>query len=508
MSTPIEDDTRNIEWLDRTGKETAVMEPNPAGIIVVPEHFIQATRDSGYRGLAFAVAELIDNAIDATASEVDIRIDEERVDGEREITISVLDNGAGMDKETLWESLKFGGSERFNGRTSLGRYGMGLPNSSVSQAPRVDVYTWRGCRPALRAHLDVSDIVQKRASGVTEPHHSDLPAWVAQRTPSGTLVQWSRCDRLRFKKASTLARKLKPALGRMYRTTIAGGAVIRVNGSVVTPVDPLFRLPNEGLDGVCELYGEPLEYRVRIPGGGLSLVTVQFAELPVCRWHDLPPETKRAVGIVGGAGLSVLRGGREIDFGWHLFGGKRRENYDDWWRAELRFDPTIDELVGITHSKQGIDPAPEFRETLEPDLERIARVLNARVRKAFDRVRPAKTGFGAKVASTRDRLLPPVRFGGTSLRRPVGQGFRFRIDVHEEAIPEFFNVAIQESIVKLSINQTHPFYEKLYASSSEACEGLDLLLLAAARALFDVPDDARRTLLRSWSDNLLAYLPQ
>lgn len=482
------------------------MAPTKLGPIVVPEHFIQATRDTGYRGLASAVSELVDNALDANASRVDVRIHEERVDGDREITVSVLDNGSGMDKETLWDSLRFGGSERFNGRTSLGRYGMGLPNSSVSQAPRVDVFTWRGGGPALRVHLDVDDIANGRLAGVTEPWRSDLPKWVVARPPSGTLVQWSRCDRLRFKKASTLVRKLQPALAQVYRTVLGEGLVIRVNGVPISPVDPLFRASVEGLEGTCEFYGDPLEYRVKTPAGGVSTVTVQFVELPVWRWHDLPLERKRAAGIVGGAGLSVLRAEREIDFGWHLFGGKRRENYDDWWRAELRFDPALDELVGITHSKQGINPTPEFRGILEPDLERVARTLNARVRRAFDRVRPADAGSGARRAASRDRLLPALQSGETTVRRPAGAGFRFRIDVHKEARPEFFDVDIQGSTVQLTINQSHPFYEKLYLRRADCAAGLDVLLLAAARALFDVPEDVRQKLLRSWSDNLLAYL--
>ena len=30
---------------------------------------------------------------------------------------------------------------------------------------------------------------------------------------------------------------------------------------------------------------------------------------------------------------------REIDFGWFFMGNKRRENYDDWWRCEVKFEP-------------------------------------------------------------------------------------------------------------------------------------------------------------------------
>lgn len=472
--------------------------------IVIPAHFIQAARDSGYRGLAAALAELIDNALDAGASEVDIRLAETRLEGEREITISTLDNGRGMDKTTLWESLRFGGSERFNGRESLGRYGMGLPNSSVSQAPRVEVYSWQDGRSPLRAHLDVNEIAERHSHGIAEPVACALPSWVARRTRSGTLVEWSRCDRLRFKKSATLVRKLHPALGQMYRHSLTDQLTIRVNGASVQPVDPLFR--DCGLPGTCAPYGEPIHYTFKTPAGGTSVVTVQFVELPVARWQDLPTETKRAMRIVGGAGMSVLRGGREIDYGWHLFGRKRQENYDDWWRAELRFDPALDEIFGITHSKQGINPAPELREILEPDLESIARELNVRVRRAFSRLKPTPTSCAAKRASDRDRMLPAAQASGCSARRPAGEGFQFRIGFHDETTPEFFTANVEGSAVRLEINQNHPFYKRLYAPASRDSGDFDVLLLAAARALLDLSQDTRQTLLRSWSDNLLVYL--
>ena len=62
-------------------------------------------------------------------------------------------------------------------------------------------------------------------------------------------------------------------------------------------------------------------------------------------------EEKRFFGITQNAGMSILRAGREIDFGWFFMGGKRKENYDNWWRAELSFDPALDELFGVTSYK-------------------------------------------------------------------------------------------------------------------------------------------------------------
>ena len=48
------------------------------------------------------------------------------------VELLVQDNGTGMDPFTLRTALRFGGTTRFNDRTGLGRYGMGLPNSSLS----------------------------------------------------------------------------------------------------------------------------------------------------------------------------------------------------------------------------------------------------------------------------------------------------------------------------------------------------------------------------------------
>src|SRR5258708_2959488 len=119
--------------------------------IIALDQFIQATRDSGYKGTASAISELVDNSIQAGASRIAISVtavasDEE----EKAIEVSVLDNGCGMDLFTLRQALRFGGSSRFGDRSGLGRYGMGLPNASLSQARRVMVYTWQstGARPS------------------------------------------------------------------------------------------------------------------------------------------------------------------------------------------------------------------------------------------------------------------------------------------------------------------------------------------------------------------------
>jgi len=125
---------------ERTGRAIANLRQGDTSIIIL-DRFIQATRDSGYKGTASAISELVDNSIQAEATRISISLIPSPDDGT--ICVRTLDNGCGMDPQTLRQSLRFGGSTRFGFRTGLGRYGMGLPNASLSQARRIVVYTWQ-----------------------------------------------------------------------------------------------------------------------------------------------------------------------------------------------------------------------------------------------------------------------------------------------------------------------------------------------------------------------------
>src|SRR6266511_2977211 len=128
--------------------------------LIDPANFLLATRDSGYRSTAYAVAEFVDNSLQAGAASVAIEVmlgEESRYP----IELLITDDGTGMDERTLASALTFGGSSRFGDRSSLGRYGMGLPNGALSCARRVEVFTWRRGR-ILASRLDVDELVRSR----------------------------------------------------------------------------------------------------------------------------------------------------------------------------------------------------------------------------------------------------------------------------------------------------------------------------------------------------------
>src|SRR5579864_3056868 len=89
--------------------------------LVSPANFVVATRDTGYRSTPQAIAELIDNSIQAGATSVRVEVLNSQ-DDRYPIEIVVIDDGHGMDAVPLASALTFGGSTRFGECHSLGRY--------------------------------------------------------------------------------------------------------------------------------------------------------------------------------------------------------------------------------------------------------------------------------------------------------------------------------------------------------------------------------------------------
>lgn len=484
--------------------------------LVNERQFVAATRETGYRSTAAAVSELVDNALQAQARQISILMLEEREDAGREITVAVADDGHGMTPVELRRALQWAGSTRFNDRSGLGRFGMGLPNSSVSQARRVEVYSWRSGEQPHFTYLDLDEIEEGRLKTVPTPKRRSLPNWAPQSAVSGTLVVWSRCDRLDYKKASTLERKLEAELGRIFRKALWGGVQILLNGTAVPAQDPLYLHIDEETRA-----SEPvptLRFPVRLEGGVISEVVARFSLLPIRAWHGLPLDAKRAIGIVGGAGVSVLRAGREIAQGWYFMNGKRRQNYDDWWRLQVEFEPPLDELMGVTHSKQGIRPTSELNAILGPDLGAVARELSSRVRQEFLSLATTKAKPEAvKRAEGREWRLPRVSVEGE--RRGLHESgtrakyLQYEIGFADSADAEFFSWTRTGAEVRLQINENHPFYRALYRPVAEAGlewvkAQIDLVLLAFARAEISGEHADDPSLRARWSDVVATFLDE
>lgn len=122
---------------------------------------IGSLRDIGY-DFSTAIADLVDNAIEAGASHVQIDL---RYQGAGS-SVTILDDGEGMTESEINEALRFG-SMRTYGEDDLGRYGLGLKTASLSQCRRLTVLSRRSTqrnRVAVR-QLDLGRIERNRSMG-------------------------------------------------------------------------------------------------------------------------------------------------------------------------------------------------------------------------------------------------------------------------------------------------------------------------------------------------------
>lgn len=360
---------------------------------------ITAMRDSGYKNTAYALAELIDNAIQADATLVEVLCIERRElvsarERSRLNRIAVMDNGSGMDSATLRKALQFGNGTRLNDRSGIGRFGMGLPNASISQTQRVDVWTWQnGPDNAIRTNIDLREIAKGTMREVPEPDYDPVPdEWRDLANGlghSGTLVVWSDLDidRLTWKSAGHTLVNIERVVGRIYRRFIMDESVtIRLfakqqgseeplhDRSAVFD-DPLYLTPSPAMPAPFDkapmfdhVFDDPQEIEY---AGKKHLVMVRYS-VATPTTVDLAGTKKRgdmAYGkhAAGNIGVSVLRAGREImlDQGWCI-GYDPRER---WWGAEVEFPPDLDELFGVTNNKQA---ATHFTELATTDWEQLA----------------------------------------------------------------------------------------------------------------------------------------
>jgi hypothetical protein len=507
--------------------------------IVKLQQFIQAIRDAGYRGTGAALSELIDNAFEAGAKNVLIKIAAKPDNRDEVWTIAVADDGCGMTTNVMEAALQFGGSSRFGSRFGTGRFGMGLPNSSVSQARRVDVYSWQRRGLPFWSFLDVDQIANGRQKAIKKPIPASLPDRSLSISPRhGTVIVWSKCDRLSPRRFSALLQRLQKEIGQVFRFSLWDGRHISINGEQVRPYDPLFLRRGRNMLG-AQCYGPDMEYHVRngdsTDRAALSKILVRFVELPVEDWHSLSNEEKRLQGISKNAGVSILRAGREIDYGWYFMGGKRKENYDDWWRCEIEFQPDLDKFLGVTHTKQGINPTEQITRLLAPDLEQIAHKLNFNVRRRFMQMRPDCPTSSERIASERDAQFEPP---SSAITRDLGSnesdgknpalhragstftlgGLKYRLEVRDLPSYDFFLSQLDGARLTVTLNRQHPFFDRFYSTLRKA-EQIDLAILRRQIELFimtlgrtevDLKTVASRTSFHrfrsNWSNLLAAFL--
>lgn len=155
---------------------------------------VRALSRIGYE-LPAALADLIDNSIDAGASRVEITFFRD----DHEITaVTIADDGRGMDADELRIGMQFAGKTEHR-RTDLGTYGMGLKSASFSQCNTLTVVT-RRANSTIARRWAAEEIDAEWKCAVLDPVGAksvfDDLCMKGHQPPCGTLVIWEQLDRL------------------------------------------------------------------------------------------------------------------------------------------------------------------------------------------------------------------------------------------------------------------------------------------------------------------------
>ena len=341
-------------------------------------------RDAGYKDTSMAIAELIDNSIQAQAKHIRVlafeEVDYNGVRNTRQVKkLAVFDNGIGMSPSVLAICLGFAQGTRLNKREGIGRFGVGLPLASISQCKKVTVYSWQEGGPVCSTYLDIDEVQAKDLQYTQPVTESAVPKDIRKvindlMGESGTIVVWENCDRLDLKRPGTLLSRMEKGFCRIYRHFLDDDEnygkridikLLSISGSDVIPTallpnDPLYLMTPNNLPGYEKeathvKHENTIVRDIEYAPGQFSKIEIHSSVMrrDIGRWpndgeHKAIREHYRA-----NVGISFVRAEREIDFG--VFNYFNPTNLPErYWGIEVRFEPELDEVFGVTNNKQNV----------------------------------------------------------------------------------------------------------------------------------------------------------
>lgn len=553
---------------------------------------LESQRRSGYRNTASAAREIVDNALEAGATRVDVCFERpkklkayQRADSIS--AIAFIDNGSGMIPKMAQYALSWGAGTHFDESDFIGKFGFGLPNASINQTRLVEVYTKvAGTSTITKAWLDARDVKDHGLQAIPAPVDAQLPEFVQTYLDKkglsfdhGTVVVWVEPDRISYRTPALMREHLVDDFGVTYRYLLEK-ADLYVEGAKIEPVDPLFltkgaRFYLDEANGGAKMQRDwniPVKY-ARDEEGILSLTKVEdIAEL------DAGDQSLEAAGAIyirvsrfpygfaehskGKAendshrrfeirktrrGMSFVRAGREIETV-DVFPKSMRDQakgLGDWpllqsyayhWGVEVRFDPALDEIFGITNDKQTVRPIEDLWRLLtlegvdkqlglEQAYQRKMRKEEKAKRDAAEAARSAVATIAETAAAQADTMIgtkPRVtdrakvrvreeleqlakqqakvtKTSIESARKALEDQAKQRpyvIDFYDEPKGAFYRPEWQTGgQIAVLINREHAFFQALYgpllkfAQGNQAKQALDVLLITLARAELVIEDE-------------------
>ena len=576
----------------------------------------EALRNSGYKDIESAMAEIVDNSIQAEAENVLVII-KDRVPsyGKRSqvYEVAFLDDGTGMPPEWVQGCLRFGNGTRRNTK-GMGKFGVGLPQSSMYACPRVEVYSWQdGIDNCYSSFLDIDMVSKGEQLKIKPAERKDVPneykKYLKENlhlcdstfdfTKQGTLVLWKNCDNVVPSTVSALFKRLGFSFGKKYRHLICDeksniylihDTKDQYNEKVI-PNDPLFLMNNnivlgnpnnpeqlqkkvfvEGSEPIFEPFStefcpdgivhQKIKYWDRESKTSkegevvltFSIVKEKFYDMDHMT-NPVPGNTKMGEYVGKLEGISVVREGREIDFGEFDFYSDKNSPYHRWWGCEIAFNRDLDQVFKVANNKQHVeliklDGADYEEEEYKPVWLQLEKLITDKIAEMVKRNKALRKGSRSNTSTTtpaeetatkaEEGSQVPTESGDirntksdeelkkaaedilhergneAPAEEDTTQLLLQKVVIREEDISQYtsdlFVMSVDTGICICTINTGSLYYDNYVTNmSDEAKLAFDLLLASFVRTIDEAAPEKRPTykkLMGEWNFKLNKYLAE
>ena len=442
-------------------------------VIPSAKRLIRSLRDIGYEFID-AVADIVDNSIEAQATVVGINL---KFEGE-DSYLTIADNGTGMTSKDIQEALRFGSNRAYGNADDLGRYGLGLKTASLSQCERLTVSARRGEeRARINSYCwDLNHIEQTNRWEILKIESDQLKdeVWRQLHETTGTVVTWERLGRLlgykypsgeyARKQAELMAESLKLHLGMVFHRFLSGEIhgkriAIYINDERVVPWDPYSR--GEKNTQKLEPILIPLDF-----GDDICNVKVQPYILPP---QSLYSSAKAHIQASGPGkwnkqqGLYIYRSNRMIQAGgWS--GLRTSDEHTKLVRISVFIPSQLDELFQVNVAKKHLTLPRELRSVLLKEIQPIihraqeayrVKLVAVGAGGAQEKVQSQSVGKNSKVKSSslevsldgpsnRTHAIDPMLIEGLVMKTVRKAGFSADEKKFNSLMTNFFREADEE----------------------------------------------------------------
>lgn len=359
---------------------------------LISKEFLLSMRKFGYNSTFKALAEFIDNSIQAMATEINVVV--KTVPGIKRNAkpfvgeIALIDNGYGMEPDMMRAALVWGGTHRYNDRQGIGRYGVGLPAAAGSISPQYNLYSKLDGDDWYCIYYDITETMKSKTPinemKIGKAVKTTLPGWLAnievvKKMKHGTIIWLKNPDALSqgYTHPQGFLNNFSKEVSTTYRNYLERAKISIVEYKKrddvygepieIEPVDPLFLREDCKYYSVAENdylaeHRTPLNIPVKGVDGKKYNVRVRFSlRHPGFARHRAPNQMRVHQGRMSllrkwNAHIILTRSGRQMNLlrstHYPTAANTGIQNNDRFWAVEVDFPAALDEMFNVPSNKQ------------------------------------------------------------------------------------------------------------------------------------------------------------